>query len=294
MESLLTKGIGNVRNQEFPAGRNRYAGSFSPMPEGEFGPLADLIQPVFQEVGYAPILLGRYPGGPPFYREIKISHQASINALALAHPLYDERTKTIADAAKLEEFEGLCNKIADIITNYVSPKGWFGKRKSSSSVMAKPVFVQYNLPRAQAAAIASAFAGFMANLPRYERAVRVKIAAVDAEPEEFEEFLDFAGFPEAIAEGVWYEKKLGVLAKLSSDVLTLSIPCVPRTIAPDIVYNNLLEVARRFTLEFGGVIQNDRERAAQVMVGWKNVLSKVNLISGDDESRDLFIDPVAP
>jgi hypothetical protein len=251
----------------------------------------EAIQPLFQQRGYAPLMFIR-PGleednSIPF-QPVTVNHESPLSVLLLARPLVMPGERRGLSEQEIDAFISLCSEASLALDEAAKPKGWFARRRSTSSIVQKPSLPIFDKTREQAVNLAFQYTSLLGNLPNYRRAVRVAAAGLDAHADEMEDFLEFVGFdPQPVAEGTWYEPSICALFQLQGENAWLTLPQIARTPQPETVYENIGDAMRRFAMEFGGEFRDD-EQNERVIRGWSNLLAKVKLAPGDEEARELF------
>lgn len=295
MTGLLHKGIKPIKRTAIPAARNRLVGTFSRLPEEDFSKTAQQIQPIFQQMGFAPLLLIRATATDERFRHISINHSGSYAALAFARVLFLPGERRGLSEPEIDSFITLCARVAETLDNQLRPRGgWFGRKRESSVTLAQPVMPIFDKTREQAMNLSWRYSAFLNNLPNYQRSVDVHVENLDdVSEDELEDFLEFVGFPKDQAEaGVWLDPETGVTLRLLPGKAVLEIPSVPRTPDAETVFANMRESAKRMAGEFGARMVDNETVSRQVILGWKNILAQIGFQTGDEEVREFF-PPVA-
>ena len=287
MAGLLQRNLVKGDEPLVRAQRNRLVGSFSPLPNEPFPKLMSVVQPLFQQAGFAPEILVRPDAQALHFNEVGISYTGPCSALALAVPLYKPGAARETIEQGIDGFITLCSRVAEALDELARPRGWFGIRRVSGEVP-QPVLPGFDKTREQAANLAMRYASFIKNLPRYQRSVEIFIDGGDASPDELADFLDFMGFPpKPAARNMWYDEDTCAALVLGQGGARFVLPCVPRTPNPEAVFQNLEDAARRFSMEFGGTVQ-EQDTAERVIAGWVAVLQHIHFKPGDCEVREFF------
>lgn len=288
MSKLLFRSIPEASQAPIPCLRNRIAAQFPALTGGEFQDVARVIQPIFQAAGFAPEILLRAADGTGRYRPANVNATGPFGGIALAQVLYDPLTRQATGPAEMERFLGIVNKASAALAEGDQKKGWFGKRRSSAETAIRAVPALDKAPEA-ALAQAAAWGQFFRTLPDYQRTLRLGVTGAPAVGEdELQDFAEYVGYGEPAFPGLWYDARCCTILMMNGSEFSLSLPCLPRTPLPDQTYENLTDVAKRFVMEFGGRLEQDANLAAQMIIGWKNVLARVSLAPGDEEAREFF------
>lgn len=288
LSGLLDRNVQVPALRPAPQQRNRIVATFSPLPDEPFEKTGPAIQPVFQQAGFAPEILVRAPGGPFRLDRVTINHSGPYEVFGLSEKLYDGATKHAATRKEIEKFIHVVEQVSGVLTDQSAPKGWFSKKRGSSGIMTKPTFPQYDKTVEEAAALAHKYATYIAGLPPYQRHVLVEVHGVAVEAEELVDFAEFVGFPPGYKHDTWFHPGLATAMSTTKDKISFMILSVPLCPTPEIVYDNLVDAAKRAVMEFGGVIQVNEKLAQQVIVGWKNLLAPIGFVPGEEELPELF------
>ena len=294
MTGLLQKNVKPSKRGAVPYGRNRLVGTFSRLPEEDFSKTSQLIQPIFQQMGFAPLLLIRPVGTDEHFRHISINHAGSYAALAFARVLYIPGERRGLSEPEIDSFITLCARVAETLDNQLRPRGgWFGRKRESSVTLAQPVMPIFDKTREQAMNLSWRYSAFLNNLPNYQRSVEVHVDDLDVNQDELDDFLEFVGFPkDPIQEGVWYDPETDATLRLLPGKAVFEIASVPRTPEAETVFANIRESAKRMAGEFGARMTDNEAVSRQVILGWKNILAQIGFQTGDEEVREFF--PHAP
>lgn len=287
VDGLLKRNLVLPERPLVPADRNRLLAHYPNLPPGSFAKVEKCIQPVFQAAGRAPILLIQ-PNETERFHQVSINFTGDFHALALARKLYSPHESRESAEQEIDAFISICGKVSEAFDEFQKPKSWLSRLSGSTAAVRQPILPRFNRTREQAASLAWRYGAFLKNLPRYQRSVEVVIAGSEAQPEELADWLEFAGFPtEPVATNTWYDSLTCVVLKLLPDRVSFMMPMVPRTPYPELVYDNMADAAKRFSLEFGGKLYS-QEKADRIVRGWKSVLKQIEMSPGEEEVCEFF------
>jgi hypothetical protein len=291
MSRLVKKILVDRPQQAIFARRNRLLAFLPCEAVGDFEKVAAVLQPIFQRVGYALPIHVRTLLNPETLKPVNINYKGPIKEVVLGLALYSGVARKGATAEEVDQFVAMVTELADSLTDLIMPKSWFG-RKSSTGNIARPLMPRLEPNREQALATAARLQQYINALPAFQRHVTVSVAGAHISEDELNDFAEFVEIGQRVRPNAWADRELGSWMSYDKEVLTLALLSIPATWKPEQLFDEILEIGRRFQIEYGGILTCDEGLSRQVILGWRNVLAPIGFQPGDEEARDIF--PLPP